>query len=86
MQYGAGQSGDDLDAAGRLRFERLRRWRLELARAEARPAFTVFDDRTLRELAAQAPASVADLLRVHGVGPAKAARYGDVVIRVLSQA
>ena len=83
---GADPSGDDLDAGGRLRFERLRRWRLELARAEARPAFTVFDDRTLRELAAHAPRSVADLLRVHGVGPVKAARYGDAVIRLLREA
>ena len=83
MQDGAGPSGDDLDTAGRLRFERLRRWRLELARAEARPAFTVFDDRTLRELATHAPRSVTELLRMRGVGPVKAARYGDAVIRVL---
>jgi RecQ family ATP-dependent DNA helicase len=74
---------DDLDAAGQLRFERLRRWRLGLARAEARAAFTIFDDRTLREIADREPGSVADLLRVRGVGPAKAARYGEAVIGVL---
>jgi ATP-dependent DNA helicase RecQ len=74
---------DDLDAAGQLRFERLRRWRLGLARAEARAAFTIFDDRTLREIAARDPGSVAELLQVRGVGPAKAARYGEAAIGVL---
>ena len=74
---------DDLDAAGQLRFERLRRWRLGLARAEARAAFTIFDDRTLREIADRDPGSVAELLQVRGVGPAKTARYGEAVIGVL---
>jgi ATP-dependent DNA helicase RecQ len=74
---------DDLDAAGQLRFERLRRWRLGLARAEARAAFTIFDDRTLREIADRDPGSVAELLRVRGIGPAKAVRYGEAVIGVL---
>jgi ATP-dependent DNA helicase RecQ len=76
-------SGDDLDAPGQLRFERLRRWRLGLARAEARAAFTIFDDRTLREIAERDPRSVADLLRVRGVGPSKSSRYGEAVIGVL---
>jgi RecQ family ATP-dependent DNA helicase len=74
---------DDLDAAGQLRFERLRRWRLGLARAEARAAFTIFDDRTLREIADRDPGSVAELLQVRGVGPSKAARYGEAVLKVL---
>ena len=76
--------GDDgLDASGQLRFERLRRWRLGLARAEARPAFTIFGDATLREIAARNPRSVTDLLRVRGVGTVKASQYGDAVIRTL---
>jgi ATP-dependent DNA helicase RecQ len=78
-----GASGEQLDASGQLRFERLRRWRLGLARAEARAAFTIFDDRTLREIADRDPGSVADLLQVRGVGPSKASRYGEAVIGVL---
>jgi ATP-dependent DNA helicase RecQ len=74
---------DDLDTAGQLRFVRLRRWRLGLARAEARAAFTIFDDRTLREIADRDPGSMAELLRVRGVGPTKASRYGEAVIGVL---
>jgi len=76
-------TGDQPEAPGQLRFELLRRWRLGLARAEARAAFTIFDDRTLREIAERDPGSVADLLQVHGVGAAKASRYGDAVIGVL---
>ncbi len=79
----AAASSDDLDAAGQLRFEGLRHWRLGLARAEARAAFTIFDDRTLREIADRNPGSVAELLQVRGVGPTKASRYGEGVIGVL---
>jgi ATP-dependent DNA helicase RecQ len=74
---------DQLDTSGQVRFERLRSWRLGLARAEARAAFTIFDDRTLREIADRDPGSVAELLQVRGVGPSKAARYGEAVLKVL---
>jgi ATP-dependent DNA helicase RecQ len=78
--------GDALpDDQTRGRFERLRRWRLELARAEGRPAFTIFGDRTLEEIAQRDPRSVAGLLEVHGVGAVKAAQYGDAVIAVLRE-
>ncbi len=72
-----------LDAAAQLRVERLRSWRLGLARSEARPAFTIFDDRTLREIAARNPDSITALLGVRGVGPAKASRYGTAVLELL---
>ena len=61
----------------------LARWRREVARAASRPAFTVFDDRTLREIAVRDPASISELLAVRGVGPAKASRYGLLVLEVL---
>jgi ATP-dependent DNA helicase RecQ len=75
--------GEGRDGADQLRFQRLRRWRLGLARAESRPAFTIFDDRTLRGIATRNPASTAELLLVRGVGPVKALRYGEAVIRAL---
>jgi DNA helicase-2/ATP-dependent DNA helicase PcrA len=65
--------------------ERLRTWRRERARADGVPAFIVFSDRTLEELAARRPSTEADLLGVHGLGRAKAARYGAEVLRVLGQ-
>jgi ATP-dependent DNA helicase RecQ len=54
----------------------LKRLRLAIARAEGVPAYVVFPDRSLIEMAAARPATLADLARVHGVGEAKLARYG----------
>ncbi len=72
------------DASGvELRFQRLRTWRLETARAEGRPAFTVFDDRTLREVAASHPAALHELIAIRGIGPAKLSRYGAAILEVL---
>ena len=74
----------DLDADAGLRFERLRAWRREVSIEAAVPAYVVFDDRTLRELASRNPTSPAALATVPGVGPAKLARYGDAVLDVLA--
>jgi superfamily II DNA helicase RecQ len=72
------------DETVEVRFERLRAWRLSRARAEARPAFTIFDDRTLREIATRDPCSATELLEVFGVGPAKTSRYGPDVLAALA--
>lgn len=63
--------------------DRLRRWRLETARAAGIPAYVVFHDSTLTAIAAARPASLADLLRVPGVGDAKLRKYGEQVLEVL---
>ncbi len=73
------------DRTVELRFDRLRAWRLSRARAESRPAFTVFGDRTLREIATRDPRSPAALLGIFGVGPAKASRYGPEVLAALEE-
>jgi ATP-dependent DNA helicase RecQ len=73
-----------LDAGATARFEDLRSWRRDVAVAATVPAYVVFDDRTLRELALRNPADGAALIAVPGVGPAKLARYGDDVLRVLA--
>jgi peptide/nickel transport system permease protein len=57
-------------------FERLRVQRTVLARAEALPPYCVFNDRTLREMATHCPTTPAGLLRLYGVGAAKASKYG----------
>jgi DNA helicase-2/ATP-dependent DNA helicase PcrA len=67
-------------------FERLRAWRLEIARAEALPAFTVFTDATLVAIAESMPRSPEELLRVSGVGESKRAKYGDAVLEILASA
>jgi ATP-dependent DNA helicase RecQ len=71
-------------------FAALRGHRLALSRAQGVPPFVVASDRTLREIAAAQPRTVAELMRVHGIGEAKAARYGrgflDVVARAIAGA
>jgi ATP-dependent DNA helicase RecQ len=82
-----GRLADDaLDDAERALFEALRRWRLELARAEGVPPYVVASDRTLREVARLRPVTLAELEQAHGIGPAKAQRYGDAFLRALRDA
>ena len=64
----------------------LKRTRLALAREEGVPAFVIFADRTLIDMAEKRPATREDLLAVHGVGQAKLARYGDAFMEALEQA
>ena len=63
--------------------DRLRRWRLETARAAGVPAYVVFHDSTLTAIAVARPASLSALLRVPGVGDSKLRRYGEEVLEVL---
>jgi len=63
--------------------DRLRRWRLETARAAGVPAYVVFHDSTLTAIAVARPASLLALLRVPGVGDSKLRRYGEEVLDVL---
>jgi DNA helicase-2/ATP-dependent DNA helicase PcrA len=64
----------------------LKAWRLERARAEEVPAYVVFNDRTLAELVARGPRTLAELAAVPGIGPAKLERYGEDLLRQLSRA
>jgi ATP-dependent DNA helicase RecQ len=83
---GAPVVDETLDDAGRARFEALRRWRLERARAESVPPYVVASDRTLREIARLCPRDPAELEQAHGIGPAKVARYGAELLAVLGDA
>jgi ATP-dependent DNA helicase RecQ len=67
-------------------FERLRGWRADRARADSVPAYVVFPDATLRDVAALRPTSLGELATVKGVGPAKLDRYGDDVLSVVGAA
>ncbi|GMV06625.1 MAG: hypothetical protein AMXMBFR53_29010 [Gemmatimonadota bacterium] len=57
-------------------FNRLRTLRKELADRQGVPAYIVFSDKVLREMAARRPGTSEELLDVPGVGPAKLERYG----------
>jgi DNA helicase II / ATP-dependent DNA helicase PcrA len=62
----------------------LKEWRLARARADEVPAFVVFSDRTLAELAARTPRTLAELAAVPGIGPAKLERYGPELLARLA--
>ncbi|MBW8823118.1 MAG: RecQ family ATP-dependent DNA helicase, partial [Xanthomonadales bacterium] len=66
------------------RFDALRTWRGDSARSQNIPAYVIFHDATLREIALRAPADLDALARVNGVGTAKLERYGDALLEVLS--
>jgi len=62
----------------------LRTWRLERAKADEVPAYVVFHNSTLAEIAERQPRTLAELARVPGVGPAKLERYGADVLAALA--
>ncbi len=82
----APQIDESLDEAARALFESLRRWRLEKARAESVPPYVVASDRTLRDIARKRPRDLAELEQAHGIGPAKASRYGEELLAALRAA
>jgi len=72
----------DLDAGSAARFERLKTLRTELA--AGKPAYVVFDNKTLAAIARTAPTTKQDLSRISGVGPAKLDKYGDAFIDLIA--
>jgi ATP-dependent DNA helicase RecQ len=66
-------------------FERLRAWRGATAKEQGVPAYVIFHDATLREIAVLAPSTLAELGTVNGVGENKLAKYGDQVLETLAQ-
>jgi DNA helicase II / ATP-dependent DNA helicase PcrA len=65
-------------------YETLKRWRLETAKAEERPAYVIFHNSTLAEIVRRGPRSREELAAVPGVGPAKLERYGEELLAVLA--
>jgi ATP-dependent DNA helicase RecQ len=72
-------------SAGDPLFDALRRWRRGRADRDGVPAYVVFHDSTLAEIAHRRPRSLSDLRSVSGVGPAKLERYGQEVLEVLDR-
>jgi len=83
---GAAPRADDaLDTRSQPLFEALRQKRLALAKTAGVPPYVVASDRALRDIARLRPQSVDQLLAAHGIGPAKAARYGGALLEVVAQ-
>jgi ATP-dependent DNA helicase RecQ len=66
-------------------YRRMRAWRAERARAEGVPAFTIFSDRTLRELATARPRDIAELLQTWGLGSSRVARFGSDLLAAINE-
>ncbi|HET9143932.1 DNA helicase RecQ [Actinophytocola sp.] len=74
----------ELPATAAPVFERLRAWRAGAAKEQGVPAYVIFHDATLREIATRMPANLAELGSVSGVGEHKLARYGEQVLAALA--
>ena len=66
-------------------FEQLRAWRGAAAKEQGLPAYVIFHDATLREIATRMPASLAELGTISGIGENKLARYGEQVLAALAE-
>ena len=73
----------DGDAVAQARFERLRAWRAATAREQNVPAYVIFHDATLAQLASVRPSSLESLGSVPGVGTRKLERYGAALLALL---
>ena len=71
---------EELDGTQAELFQRLRALRAQLARRQGVPAYAVFSDKTLRELAVVRPRTMEELKAIGGIGDAKARKYGKRVL------
>ena len=65
-------------------FERLRTWRAATAKEQGVPAYVVFHDATLRQIATENPTTLAELGTINGVGENKLAKYGQQILDTLT--
>jgi DNA topoisomerase-3 len=71
--------------AARALFEALRAWRLAEAKRAGIPAFRVLNDRTLLGVATETPQDEGALLRISGIGPGAARRYGAALLGIVAR-
>ncbi len=75
----------DLDADAAQLFDALKAWRLERAKENSKPAFTVLVDTSLVTIAQHRPQTLGELAKVHGVGASKLESYGAEILRVIAE-
>ena len=73
-----------LSAEEQAIFDKLRWWRVETARKHNVPAYVIFNDATLREIAKLKPASLHDLRGITGVGEKKLESYGADIVALIA--
>ena len=75
----------DLSALEQTIFDKLRWWRVETARKHNVPAYVIFHDATMREIAKAQPVSLTDLRGVSGVGEKKLETYGEDIVTLVQE-
>lgn len=64
-------------------FNLLRDWRNDTAKKKAKPPYVIFRNEVLTEIVQRRPQSKAELLKINGIGTAKAAEYGDALLKII---
>jgi ATP-dependent DNA helicase RecQ len=80
---GGGAAVGQLSGEDEALFQKLRAWRAATAKELGLPAYVIFHDATLRQIAVKRPGSLAGLSAISGVGESKLAKYGPGVLEVL---
>ncbi len=75
---------DDWEGVDRDLFERLRRWRRRIAETRGKPAWTILDDKALRTICREKPASPAALLSCKGIGEKRLADFGTAILDLVA--
>jgi ATP-dependent DNA helicase RecQ len=81
---GTAPAAADLSPEAVALFEKLRAWRGATAKEQSLPAYVIFHDATLRQIAASRPATLAALSEINGVGENKLAKYGEAILTLLA--
>ncbi|HTW04717.1 MAG TPA: DNA helicase RecQ [Streptosporangiaceae bacterium] len=79
----AAAAAAELSGPAAALFEQLRAWRATAAKEQGVPAYVIFHDATLRQIAATSPSTLAELAAVNGVGDSKLARYGQQILDLI---
>ncbi|HEY0587242.1 MAG TPA: DNA helicase RecQ [Pseudoduganella sp.] len=79
-----GYEETNLDGDEQRIFDRLRSWRMGAAREHSVPAYVIFNDATLREIAKVRPSSLDEMRGISGVGEKKLVSYGDEIVRLIA--
>lgn len=64
-------------------YEKLRKFRRDMADRKGVPAYVIFTDMTLRNIAIAKPRNIFELMNVNGIGADKAEKYGTAVINIV---
>jgi ATP-dependent DNA helicase RecQ len=79
------KAADDFEGVDRGLFEELRVLRRQLALQAVVPAFVIFSDATLCDLARRRPVTLPEMLKVHGVGQRKCDEYGQTIVHLIAR-